>query len=354
MKEMKNLPTYFLLALLLGALYFGYLIFKPYIAVILMAAIFALLFHPLYLFLNKKLKGRNSLSALITVAVFILIIVIPLTNFVGLLVKESIESYPVLEELVQSESFSTAINDVLASYESITASLPSLGIASLDLQGLLLDVGNAFTSFILKNANVVLAGTTHFIISLFFMLITMYYLLKDGHQFMERVMHLTPLPNKYDRKLFDKFRDVSKSTILSSVVTAILQGMLGGIAYAIAGLPAVLLLTVATAIAALIPFVGTALVWVPVTIILFVSGQYGFAIFLALWGTIVIGLSDNLIRTKLIESRSKIHPLLVFFSIFGGISLWGFLGIIFGPLVLAIILTILHIYELEYDHILEK
>jgi predicted PurR-regulated permease PerM len=141
--------------------------------------------------------------------------------------------------------------------------------------------------------------------------------------------------------------------VLGSLVTAIVQGILGGLAYAIIGLPA-LFLAVATSIAALIPFVGTTLVWGPIMIILAVAGKWGSALFMLLWGTLLIGLSDNIIRTKVIESKSQIHPLLVFFSIFGGIALWGFLGIIFGPLVLAIILTVLHIYELEYDHILEK
>jgi predicted PurR-regulated permease PerM len=359
MKELKSLPTYFLLILLVIALYFGYLIFQPYIAVILMAAIFSLLFHPVYSWIEKALlskgvKGSASIAAFITVLSFVLIIVIPLINFVALLVKESIESYPALEAAFRSDSINTALDQALAGFQSIKDRLPFLDTATFDLKAILLDVSNGFINFIVKNANVVIAGTTNFFVSLFFMLITMYYLLKDGHEFTARIMHLTPLPNKYDKKLFNKFKDVSKSTILSSVITAIIQGVLGGIAFAIAGLPAVLFLTVATAIAALIPFVGTALVWVPIAIVLFFSGLVWQSIFIMIWGVAVIGLSDNLIRTKLIQSSSNIHPLLVFFSIFGGIALWGFLGIIFGPLVLAIILTMLHIYELEYDHILEK
>lgn len=359
MKELKNLPTYFLLLLLAVALYFGYLIFRPYIAVIIMAAIFALLFHPIYGWIEgklseKKLKGSKGVAAFITVSAFVLIIVIPLVNFVGVLVKETIESYPLIESAFTNEAVEEALNQALAGVQGIQERLPILNTAAIDVRGVLLDVGNSFSSFVIKNANIVIAGTSHFLVSLFFMLITMYYLLKDGERFAERVMKLTPLPNKYDKKLFNKFKEVSKTTIMSSLITAVIQGALAGIAYAFAGLPAVLFLAVATAIASLIPFVGTALVWVPIVIVLFVSGHVGAAIFLLFWGTVVIGLSDNLIRTKLIESSSNIHPLLVFFSIFGGIALWGFLGIIFGPLVLAIILTVLHIYELEYDHLLDK
>lgn len=354
MKELKSLPTYFLLFLLVVALYFGYLIFRPYFAVIIMAAIFALIFHPVYNWLNEKLKDRPSVAAFLTVSAFVLIIIIPLINFFALLVRESIESYPLLEQSFSDENLSATFQNTLVFIETFQDKFPFLEAATFDLKAILLDVSSSFTSFIVKNANVVIAGTTNFFISLFFMLITMYYLLKDGHEFMDRVMKLTPLPNKYDKKLFQKFKEVSKSTVISSLVTAVIQGILGGIAYAIVGLPATLFLAVATAIASLIPFVGTALVWVPVAIILFVSGNVFSAVFLIIWGIVIIGLSDNLIRTKLIQSQANIHPLLVFFSIFGGISLWGFLGIIFGPLVLAIILTVLHIYELEYDHILEK
>ena len=185
------------------------------------------------------------------------------------------------------------------------------------------------------------------------MLITMYYLFKDGSRFVSRVMYLTPLPNKYDRKLFTKFREVSKATILSSLLTAVIQGTLGAIAFFIVGYPA-FFLGVGTAIASLIPIVGTALVWLPVAIILAISGNWGLAIFMVIWGVLVIGLSDNLIRTKIIESKANIHPLFVFFSIFGGLAAFGFLGIIFGPLILAIILTVIHIYELEYADVLEK
>ncbi len=354
MKELKSLPTYFLLLLLGIALYFGYLIFKPYFAVIIMAAIFALIFHPFYNWLEKKLKGRSSVAAFLTVFLFILIVVIPLINFIALLVSESINSYPLLEETFSEGNLNSTFEMIVQKTKDFQAVFPFFDTATFDPKSILLDVSNSLTSFIVKNANVVIAGTTNFFISLFFMLITMYYLLKDGDVFMDRVMKLTPLPNKYDKKLFEKFREVSKSTVLSSLVTALVQGVLGGIAYAIVGLPATLFLAVATSISSLIPFVGTTLVWVPIAVVLLVSGHPFAALFITIWGIGVIGLSDNIIRTKLIQSRSNIHPLLVFFSIFSGIGLWGFLGIIFGPLVLAIILTVLHIYELEYDHILEK
>lgn len=354
MKEIKKLPDYFLLVLLLATLYFGYLIFQPYFAVIIMAVIFALLFFPIYKWIRKIFKKREGLAALSTVIIFVLVILIPLANFVALLVKESIETYPVIESKLSngfiSSAFEMRAGEVKYFFEHY---IPFFDVESLDLKKVVLDLGKNLTSFIIKNANVLVSGTTNFFVSLFFMLITMYYFLKDGERFVDRLMYITPLSNKYDRELFEKFREVSKSTILGSLVTSIIQGILGSIAFLVVGLPA-FFLGVATGIASFIPVVGTAIVWVPVAIVLGLTGHLASMLFIIIWGVFVIGLSDNLIRTKLIQSKSNIHPLLVFFSIFGGLKLWGFLGIIFGPLILALLLTVVHIYELEYSEILEK
>ncbi len=354
MKEIKKLPSYFLIALVLASLYFAYILFRPFIAVIVMGAIFALMLHWLYKWLLAKLKGRDSLAALLTVLAFVLVIIIPVGNFVALLVKESIDSLPKLEQRIASGEVSEAFNQTVDQLKVWQERfLPFVDFSSIDFRALILDIGRKFSNFIVANASVILSGTTNFIISLFFMLITMYYLLKDGERFVVRVMKLTPMPSKYDVRLFEKFRDMSRSTVLGSLVTAVAQGILASIAYAIAGLPP-LFLGVATGVASLIPVVGTGLVWVPVAIVLAIAGKWFAAIFLAAYGVLVIGLSDNIIRTYVIGSKTKIHPLLIFFSIFGGVALWGVLGIIFGPLLLSMILTVFHIYELEYDTLLEK
>ena len=354
MTNTKALPNYFLLGLLLIALYFVYTIFRPYIAVILLAAIFASIFYPFYSWLLRKLKGRESAAALLTILIFVSVILIPLTNFVALLVKESIETYPMIAQRINNGDISTILTSVSDKIEFLHGEYFSfIETDAFDVKQVLLDLGSSLTQFIINNADEILNKTTQFFISLFFMLITMYYLLKDGKRLVESLMYLTPMPNKYDKKLFEKFQEVTKSTILSTLVTAIIQGILAGIAYLIVGVPA-LFLGVATGIASLIPIVGTGLVWVPVAIILAISGNWFGAIFLTIWGVGVIGLSDNIIRTKLIQSKANIHPLLIFFSIFGGLAAFGFLGFIFGPLILSIWLTLLHIYSLEYDSVLER
>lgn len=354
MKEIKKLPSYFLMALVLASLYFAYQLFRPYIAVIIMGAIFAMLFYRPYKWLAEKLRGRESAAALLTVLLFILIIVIPVGNFIALLVKETLDSLPKLEQRISNGDVSLAFNQTVEQLKVWQEHyLPFFDFSTIDFRRFIVDLGKRFSNFIVANASDILSGTTNFIVSLFFMLLTMYYLLKDGERFMVRLMKLTPLPSKYDVKLFEMFRDMGRSTVIGSLVTAIAQGALAAIAYTIAGLPP-FFLGVATGVASLIPVVGTGLVWLPVAVVLAVAGKWFAAIFLIAYGVLVIGLSDNVIRTYVIGSKSKIHPLLIFFSIFGGIALWGALGLIFGPLMLSLILTVLRIYELEYDNLLDK
>ena len=176
---------------------------------------------------------------------------------------------------------------------------------------------------------------------------------KDGRKLLDRISYLTPLPNKYDEKLFDKFQQISRTTILSYMVVAIVQGVLGSIAYAIIGLPA-LFLGFSTAFASLIPVFGTTVVWVPAAIYLFLMGEWWKCLFLVIWGVLFVTTSDNIIRAYFIHGRTNIHPVLVFFSVLGGVAAFGVPGVIFGPLILAILLTVIHIYELEFQNILEK
>ncbi|MBI4122074.1 MAG: AI-2E family transporter [Parcubacteria group bacterium] len=352
--DAKSISTWFLILLLAISTYFAYVIFKPFLTVIVLAGVFASLLYPVYKWFRAKLKGRESLAALVTVVVFVLVILLPIANFIILLAHESSTTYTVLQEKMTSGEFNDVYSRTLESLRSFQANYFSfIDLASFDIKKFVLDLGGQLNKFVIAAGASFILGTTQLLTNIFFLLLTMFFLLRDGRAFVERVSALTPLSNRYDQKLFDKFREVSRVTILSSLVTAVVQAGLGMIAFAIIGFP-VLFLGAATFMAALIPVIGTALVMVPCLIVLAIMGKWASFLFLAIWALVVIGGSDNIIRAWIIKGSSQIHPLLVFFSIFGGIAAFGFAGIIFGPLVLAIILTVLHIYELEYQHVLER
>lgn len=352
-QETKNISRYFLFLALAVSFYFAYLIFKPFIAVLLLSAVFATILHPVYTRISEKLKGRDTWAALLTVIVFVLLIVVPLGNFVVLLAHESSTTYDMLQKMFQSGELNERFANLLQTLQGLQQRYLPFIDTNFDVRQLILDFSDRFNSFVFGAASTLIRGTTQFITSLFFMLISLFFLLKDGEAFVKRISYLTPLSNKYDKKLFDKFREVSKSTILGSLLIAVVQGALAGIAYAIVGLPA-LFLGVATGVASLIPVVGTTIVTFPVLVGLAIAGRWYAFLFVGIWCFGLVGLSDNILRTWAIQGKSQIHPLLVFFSILGGLEAFGFQGIIFGPLVLAIILTVLHIYELEYESVLER
>jgi predicted PurR-regulated permease PerM len=350
----KNISTYFLFLMLAVSTYFAYVIFKPFLEVIVLAGVFASLLYPVYKWFTRIFKGRENLASLATVISFVLLIVLPIANFIVLLAGESSATYTILQEKLTSGDLNASLARLIEDIRNFQERYFSfVDITAIDLRQAALDISGSLNSFILSAASSLIRGTTQLITNLFFMLLTMYFLFRDGKVFAERLATLTPLSNKYDRKLFDKFREISRTTILSSLLTAIIQAILATIAFAIVGLPA-FFLGAATAIAALIPVVGTALVMIPVLVVLAFTGQWGAFVFLAIWSSLLVSLSDNVVRAWFIKGQSQIHPLLVFFSIFGAVAAFGFNGIIFGPVILAMILTVIHIYELEYQDVLER
>jgi predicted PurR-regulated permease PerM len=206
--------------------------------------------------------------------------------------------------------------------------------------------------FIISGATALITGVSNFIISLLLVFFTMFFLFIEGRSLLRRVMELTPLSNKYDKLIWIKFRDVSYTTIVASFATAFAQTIVAVIGFVIVGLPA-LLAGVLIFIFSFVPYVGTVVVWLPAAIYLFAIGKIWQGIFMLIWGGLVISLIDNFVRPILIKSKAQVHPMILFFSIFGGIIVMGFWGVIFGPLIVALAFTILHIYELEYFSVLE-
>ena len=214
-------------------------------------------------------------------------------------------------------------------------------------------LSGSFNEYIIKGTTGVVTGTANTVVSILIVIFCMFFFFIDGEKMIKKLMHLTPLHNKYDRSIFKKFKDVSFSVIISTFITAFAQGLIGAVGFLIIGFP-VFFPSFTMAFASIIPYVGTALVWAPISIYLFATGSIWQGVFLIIWGAVVVGNSDNLLRTFLIKNKAEVHPLFVFFSILGGLSLFGFWGLVFGPLIISLAVTLLHIYEMEFSTVLEK
>jgi predicted PurR-regulated permease PerM len=314
--------------------------------VIIISAVLTSIFYRLYEWLLVKLKGRKNLAALIMVILIAVIIILPVTEFLFYLSKKSLEGFSAITVWVNSGALEKTVSENVSRFQW-------LDISAVDVRNYLISVSSKIYSFLVSGGKLILKSTTQFITSVIVMFFTMFFLFRDGRGMMEKLMYLTPLPNKYDKKIFQKFRDVSYSTIVSTFVTAISQGIVGAVGFMIVGIPA-FFPGVLMAFLALLPYIGAAVVWFPTAIYLLVIGKIWQGIFLLIWGFAVVSLVDNILRPYLIKGKAQVHPLIIFFSIFGGILAFGFGGMLVGPIVISIFFTLLHIYELEYAEVLEK
>lgn len=346
--EKKTIANIFLLVILAWVLYLVYLFFQPFLMVIFLSAILVSIFYPLYTWFVKKLKGSTGIAALIMVLVIAVVIVLPVVEFLFYLSQASIDSLGALTNWINSGELERA---VIAS--GILEKINFIDPSAINLRQYAIAMSGNISGFLVSGGASLLKGTGQFITSLVIMFFTMFFLFRDGRSLLDRLMHLTPLPNKYDKKIFQKFRDVSYSTMVSTFVTAIIQGVVGAIGLIIIGVPA-FLPGVLMAFLSLLPYVGAAFVWLPVGIYLVIIGDVWQGVFLLIWGATVVSLVDNIVRPLLIRGKAQVHPLLIFFSIFGGIIAFGFWGMFIGPIVISIAFTLLQIYEIEYADVLEN
>lgn len=343
----RLLADIFLFILLAGSLYLVYLFFQPFLVVIVISAVLTSIFYNLYSKLSLRLNNHRSLAALIMIILIAIIIILPLTELIFYLAKESVDAFGVITAWVNSGNLEQAINNgLLHRFNFIDPS-------AINIRQYLISISATISNVLVTGGRSIITGTTQFITALVIMFFTMFFMFRDGKKMLERLMYLTPLPNKYDREIFKKFRDVSYSSIVSTFIAAIVQGIIGAIGFAIVGVPA-FFAGVIMSFCALLPLVGAAIVWFPMAIYLLLIGKIWQGIFLLIWGFAVVSVIDNIVRPYLIKGRAQVHPLIIFFSIFGGVIVFGFWGLIIGPIVISIFFTLLHIYEMEYQEILEK
>jgi predicted PurR-regulated permease PerM len=339
----------FLLALLFVVLGACFLVFKPFLIIILVAAVLASIFYRPFEWLVKKIGGRKKIAALIMCIFIILVIVIPLTNLIIFGAQKSVAAYSDTINFLNAGGFEdTFKNNALQSAEKW------FNINGESLKTLLLDMAQKSSNFLVSGATGFLKGTTTFIISLILIIFTLFFFFIDGQKMLERLMYWTPLSDKYDRLIFKKFRDVSYTVFFSTFMVALVQSTLMATAFFIVGLPA-FFPAIATALLSMIPFFGAWLIWVPAGIYLLAIGHIWQGIFVIVFGAAVISTVDNIIRMFMIKGKAEVHPIFILFSVLGGIAMFGFWGIVIGPLLISLAVTILNIYdEVEYSKILNK
>lgn len=332
---MKNQqPNYFLFLCLAVSLIVVYYIFRPFLASLVLASIFAFIFQPIYKKLLTATKNRESLSALITTFIAIIIAIVPMAILGTLVLKESTELY---QTLIKGEN-GGLIGTIRLAAENLRNILPvnfDLDInqyAKQGLESLTLNLGDIFSSFAK-----ILINTLVFLISFFF-------LLKDGGRLKNYFVILSPLDDKDDEMIVKRLESAVLATVKGSLTIGLIQGALSGIGFALFGVPNPALWGSTAAIAALIPGVGTSLILVPAIFYLLLTGHTLAGLGLLAWGLTAVGLIDNLLGPKLIGRGMHLHPLIVFLAVLGGLSFFGPLGFLLGPLAISLCLALIDIY----------
>jgi predicted PurR-regulated permease PerM len=341
----KTLAKYFLIILLIATLVACFLLFRPFLQEIIIAAVLVSVFYTPYLRLSKLLKGRRKLSAFIMCILLLAIIILPITNLIVFFGKNSASAYSETVKFIN-----TSGQDFK---ENIVDRLAFINPESDGVKDFILNATKGASDGLSKGATFIVKGTSAFLISLLLIILTMFFFFIDGEKILQKIKLWSPLPNKYDLIIFKKFREVSYTAMISTFVTAGCQGLIGAIGFMIVGLPAFypgLLI----AFFSLIPYVGAMLIYVPIGIYLVLAGQVAKGIFILAWGSLIIGNTDNIIRAYILSGKSKINPIFIIFSLLGGLTLFGFWGLILGPLILSLATTIFHIYELEYNGSLKE
>lgn len=340
----------FLLLVLFFSIYLSYLILQPFLDILLIAIVLASLFYPLQMALNRLFKGRASLSALAIVFIIIFLIAIPVFVFTTALVKQGLDSVNQITAWVNAGNIDKmmqhpSINSVL---DWLHERFPSLDIGKLDLPGTVLQLTKNLGQLVLSKGAVLLGNVATLVSRFFIMIFIVFFLVRDGAAMVGRVRYFSPLRKEQEDKILDGVRSVARSVLLGTGLTAVCQGLIGGIGLSLVGFPALFWGTV-MGFASLIPIVGTALVWIPAAGYLALLGKTTSSVFLVFWCILLLGSIDNFLRPFLMRGEGGLSPFYIFLAIVGGVQYFGILGILYGPLILSFATIMLYIYAVEYQ-----
>jgi predicted PurR-regulated permease PerM len=346
----ENAARVLFAGLLVLALYLMYLIFKPLLPGLAWAVVLAVAFQPLYTRLARWLRGWEWTAAVVLSGLVAALIVVPATLAVIRVGQGVVETYTWLEGRVAGGSSGTL---GLGGIPWVRDAADWLGryvdLSKVDLQAMALSVLKTLGNSLASRTSGFVADAVATLMTVVVMLVTMAVLFHDGPRFLALVRQFVPLSEDDKEEAFRQLRDVTRSVFFGVLFTALAQAILGAVGIAIAGLPAAITFGAAMFFAALLP-AGTAIVWGPAAIWLLASGHPWKALFLAIWGVVVVASSDNFLRPLFIGRGVQLHTLLVAFGIFGGMLAFGLVGLFLGPLIITLFLFLLEIAKRDFFH----
>ena len=328
------------LSILAALGYLTYAIFEPFLNAITWAVVFCIVFYPVYTFTLRFIRMK-ALASLVTLIMILVVIIGPLSYLSFAIVSET--RHFVAKPETFTDIFTSFLTDervakLIQKLQQITGlelTLKEAIIKSVTKSG-----EKIVTGFSSGFGNVLSAGA-----DFIFMILAIFFFLKDGSEFLHRIKTYLPFSEHQRDRLTTQVQDMVVSTIYGGIIVAIVQGILGGISFAILGIGSPVLWGSIMSLTSFIPMIGTTVIWLPASVVLILKGAYLKGIILVLIGFFIISMADNFLRPLIIGGRTKMPTVVIFFAVLGGIKAFGFVGLVMGPLVVALFLSVFEIFR---------
>jgi predicted PurR-regulated permease PerM len=337
-ENQQNLRWFGWLVITALMVYLCWKMLEPFIFVLIGAAVLVTVFSPLHQMLLKRVKN-SSLCSLLTIVLILTIVIIPISLIMLAVISEAAVLAGNIHVFIQNALAHPDSNDRVQSLLLLVKKYTNLDnlLASEETK----QVMKNSAQFVMENTMNILGGAMGMVMAGFLTLFTMYYLFRDQEQIVRLMPQLIPMDRSRSIMLLQRTREMINASVLGVMSIAIIQGTLGGLMFWWLGIPSALVWGVVMVFTSLIPMLGAFIVWLPAALILLLTSHWIKALILVGWGTLVIGMADNVLRPMLIGKKTQMHELLIFFSVMGGLQVFGLLGILLGPVVLSIALALL-------------
>jgi predicted PurR-regulated permease PerM len=327
-------------------LYYSYLIIKPFLLDIFMALVLFFTAKPLFFALTRLLRGWKALASALTCLILLLIILVPLFSLMSIIATQALEFSSQVTKDMQTghlwQWISTKIDAFKLYLVHLNLPLPP---GEIKLDQIVRTVVTNASAFVYTNAIGLIKGFTYFFFDLLLVLFITFFMFLQGDAFIQAIKRLSPLESAHNDEILRETETTIKATLWGTVIGAFAQGTLGGVGFLIVGLPQPAFWGTVMIPASVIPVVGSTIIWGPAAVYLLVTGHITKGIILILWGGVVVSVIDNVLKPILVKGSSETPSIFILFSILGGLTYFGMIGFILGPLILSFLLSLLRIYQ---------
>jgi predicted PurR-regulated permease PerM len=325
------------------------LVIRPFASALFIAAVLAGAFHPWTASLTRRLRGRKELAAGLTTFAVVVIVVVPVTILAVVIGKEVASGATDVSRTLSSEGISGLVTRLPGPLQHVVEKL--LGYLPDHGSELPSSMGMSGGQAAAQAVGGVLSATWSAIVQLALMVIALYFLLVDGEQLVAWLATVVPLGKATTMELLADFRQVTVTVLVSSAATTAVQTAVALVGYLIAHVPNLLLFTVLTFVVGLVPAVGAGAVTLVAAAVILLKGHTGMAVFLAIWGIVAVGLSDNVVKPYLMSGEVDMHGAVLFFALLGGLAAFGMIGILVGPLAVSFFMAVIRLRARQRDEI---